>query len=91
MNSPIVSVSALVPFVLLSATGASLAQVPANNNFAAAAPVAAGVTVAGTIVNATVEAGEPPTHWTATYAAGVATGKSVFVFRPYRETTARNA
>ena len=67
-----------IPAVLLAAAGTSLAQVPANDNFAAATPVTAGVVTAGTNVNATVQAGEPPTHWTLTYATGAATGKSVW-------------
>jgi len=64
--------------MFLFAAGAALAQVPANNEFAAATPVTAGVPIAGTNVNATVEAGEPPTHWTLTFAAGAATGRSVW-------------
>ncbi len=67
-----------IPAILLAAASTSLAQAPANDNFAAATPVTAGVVTAGTNVNATVEAGEPPTHWTLTYAAGAATGKSVW-------------
>ncbi len=78
MNSVTLSVRGAVPAALLAAAAAALAQAPINDDFAAATPLVAGVATAGTNVNATVQTGEPPTHWTATYAAGAATGRSVW-------------
>lgn len=63
---------------LISAAGHSYGQAPANDNLASATPVSLDTVVAGTNVNATVEPSEPATHFTATAAAGVATGMSVW-------------
>ncbi len=78
MNPSFPSARGAVPAVFLALAGAAFAQAPINDNFTAATPLVAGVVTAGTNVNATVEAGEPPTHWTNTSANGVATGKSVW-------------
>jgi hypothetical protein len=78
MNSAFVPRGLLMYAALVAAPAAAFAQAPANDSFAAAEALISGVVTPGTNVNATVEPGEPPTHWTLTYAAGAATGKSVW-------------
>ncbi len=82
-STPPTRILSLLAYV--AGVGGAMAQAPANDNFAAAEVITAvATTLTGTNVGATVETGEPATHFTATAtAAGVATGRSVwYVWTP---------